>query len=50
MRNWKLAKTKPLRGGLVQGVLQLDLGGVSDHSDFKAVLAQKGRSLTEQRH
>lgn len=57
MLNWK----ERLRGGVVQGVLQLDLGEASDHNDFKAtVLAHKGvhffisgrsgRSLIEQRH
>lgn len=39
MLNWK----ERLRGGVVQGVLHLDLGEASDHNDFKAtVLAHKG--------
>lgn len=57
MLNWK----ERLRGGVVQGVLQLDLGEASEHNDFKAtVLAHKGvhffisgrsgRSLIERRH
>lgn len=57
MLNWK----ERLRGGVVQGVLHLDVEEASDHNDFKAtVLSHKGvhffisgrsgRSLIEQRH